>query len=356
MAVIITNNIENECKTLLSLYMDTSHIKKVILNNYPGLSETKQKNVPPKIKSYISQGIKFYEETDDSILAAPLTLFYSILNFSKAIFYMNRPNESIAHAHGLSFKGNDDDSISELGATFAKVDTKGTFVNLVKVTGDHISKGDVLIAKDIFAQLPELCNVYALRYLEEPNVFLMQKHISNNEYFKLIYQTDRTKPIDFTLPLSNRFLISTMGTSTNVFLSEACSQKDFENSTYTDVYGNYYLTCGLKDTAGYHKISKIVLLYYCYYIFSMLVRYNPEKWIQFCDTSDSSIINKLVIDLRREMLVEVLQWLSGKQYIFATKIDAQQEDLDISDLWEKLKTEMLRDKFISGKNPLAFLE
>ncbi len=353
MAVIITNNIENECKTLLSLYMDTSHIKKVILNNYPGLSETKQKNVPPKIKSYISQGIKFYEETDDSILAAPLTLFYSILNFSKAIFYINRPNESIANAHGLSFKGND--SLPELGATCAKVDSNGTFVNLVKVTGDHISKEDTLIAKDIFAQLPELCNVYALRYLEEPNVYLMQKHVSNNEYYKLIYQTERTKHIDFTLPSSNGLLISTMGTSTNVFLSEACSQKDFENSTYMDVYGNYYLTCGMKDADGYHKISKIVLLYYCYYIFSMLVRYDPEKWRQFCDTSDSSIINKLVIDLRREMLVEVLQWLSGKQYIFATKMDVQQEDLDISDLWEKLKKEILRDKIVSGKNPLASL-
>mgnify|MGYP001112008887 CR=1 FL=1 len=71
-----------------------------------------------------------------------------------------------------------------------------------------------------------------------------------------------------------------------------------------DIYGNIYCTNAISVNGRIVKISKIVNLYICYYAFSMLVRYHPEKWKAFCESSDIAIIRKLLINCRREMLVE----------------------------------------------------
>ena len=85
---------------------------------------------------------------------------------------------------------------------------------------------------------------------------------------------------------------------------------------YNDIYGNTYCTNAISINGRVVKMSKIVSLYLCYYAFSMLVRYHPEKWKAFCESSDIAIIRKLLINCRREMLVEVIQLLSGKEYSF----------------------------------------
>ena len=89
---------------------------------------------------------------------------------------------------------------------------------------------------------------------------------------------------------------------------------------YNDIYGNIYCTNAISVNGRIVKISKIVNLYICYYAFSMLVRYHPEKWKTFCESSDIAIIRKLLINCRREMLVEVIQLLSGKEYAFTTVV------------------------------------
>ena len=102
------------------------------------------------------------------------------------------------------------------------------------------------------------------------------------------------------------------------------------------------------------KISKIVNLYICYYAFSMLVRYHPEKWKTFCEASDIAIIRKLLINCRREMLVEVIQLLSGKEYAFTTVMEEMDAELDTSEVYKLVKEEAWREYKRTGRNTLIF--
>lgn len=101
MSIFITNNIEQECENLISMYTDIGYVKKRILQNYPNLSSAKQLSVAKKIKSHIDQANSFFEGTDDNVLTAPLTLFYAIQNYAKAIYLVNYPNLSLAGSHGI---------------------------------------------------------------------------------------------------------------------------------------------------------------------------------------------------------------------------------------------------------------
>lgn len=48
MSIFITNNIEQECENLISMYTDIGYVKKRILQNYPNLSSAKQLSVAKK--------------------------------------------------------------------------------------------------------------------------------------------------------------------------------------------------------------------------------------------------------------------------------------------------------------------
>ena len=99
-------------------------------------------------------------------------------------------------------------------------------------------------------------------------------------------------------------------------------------------------------------MSKIVSLYLCYYTFSMLVRYHPEKWKAFCESSDIAIIRKLLINCRREMLVEVIQLLSGKEYSFTTVMEEIDAELDA--VYKLVKEEAWREYKRTGRNTIIF--
>ena len=95
MSIFITNNIEQESANLISMYTDIGYVKKRILQSYPNLSLAKQASVAKKIKSHIDQANSFFEGTDDNVLTAPLTLFYAIQNYAKAIYLVNYYIKSI---------------------------------------------------------------------------------------------------------------------------------------------------------------------------------------------------------------------------------------------------------------------
>lgn len=89
-------------------------------------------------------------------------------------------------------------------------------------------------------------------------------------------------------------------------------------------------------------------------IVSMLVRYHPEKWKTFCESSDIAIIRKLLINCRREMLVEVIQLLSGKEYAFTTVMEEMDAELDASEVYKLVKEEAWREYKRTGRNTLIF--
>lgn len=359
MTIVITDNIERECVNLISLYQDSDYVQKALILHYSNLSAKKLKSVSEDVKSYIIQALDFLNKTDDQIFTAPLNLYYSIYNFAKAIYYLHYPNMTLAGSHGLKLKNETADGINEIGNVSVLVESSGAFDGLISVAGDNIIAGDTFTSKDIFSIIPELREAYALRYLEEPHVFLLRGYKDQSYRYDLIYQTDGAVDVihkNYFLPGSKDLLMQSSGTYCTVCRSEACTQEKFDDTTYVDVYGNRYLTIGIKKENESIKMSKIVAIYLSYYIFSMLARYYPEEWMRLCNGADSAIISKLVIDMRREMLVEVLQLLSAKEYVFETKLPIVESEMDPSGLWDLIKKEMLREKKRSGKNPLDFLK
>ena len=117
---------------------------------------------------------------------------------------------------------------------------------------------------------------------------------------------------------------------------------------------NTYCTNAISINGRAVKMSKIVCLYLCYYAFSMLVRYHPEKWKAFCESSDIAIIRKLLINCRREMLVDVIQLLSGKEYSFTTVMEEMDAELDASEVYNLVKEEAWREYKRTGRNTLIF--
>lgn len=359
MSTIITDNIGRECSNLISMFADASYIQKILPNHYENLSSNKLKSVSEDVKSYVVQALDFLNKTDDQIVTAPLTLYYSIYNFAKAIYYLHYPNMTLKGSHGLKLKNETADGIDEIGSVSVLFESSGAFSGLIDVTGDDVSIGDVFTCKDVFSIIPELREAYALRYFEEPRVYLMRSYQDPDYRYDLIFQTsDAANGLynDYSLPGSTGLLAQIVGDSCVVCQSEACTQDEFDKTTYLDVYGNRYLTIGIKKADVNIKMSKIVAIYLSYYMFSMFARYYPEEWMKICKSADAAIIRKLVVDMRREMLVEVLGLLSNESYTFETKLPAVESKMDTHELWEIIKKEMLHDKKISGRNPLDFLK
>lgn len=358
MPIIITDGIENECINHLSFYKDQNYVKQKILQNYPHLSEKKQTKVSQEIKSQITQALDFYETTNNNIRTAPLTLFYSLYNFAKAIFCINKPNLTLISGHGLVFDNEVARTTSEI-AELSAVVTKGVFKNLLEVTGDQIEVGDRVICKEITSVIPELCDVYSRRYQQESNVFLLRAHKNEPAFYDILTQTVDPHGLtgkDLSI-IAESGLHVFMEENKNcrggmIGVSEACSEELFEKVTYKDVFGNTYLTCGISINNERFKASKLMALYVCYYLFSMLVRYYPEKWMVICEKEDAAIIRKLVIGMRREMLVEVLQLLSGEKYTFASELHPQESKTSTRELLEDMRKEINRQRLCAGKPPL----
>lgn len=357
MNTIITNDIEQECLNLISMYTDIVYVKDRILQAYPHLSSEKQISVAKIIKSHIDQANSFFAGTNDNVLIAPLPLFYAIENFAKAIFLVNYPNLSLAGAHGLDFANVVSEQADEVGCIECKMTKKGTFGNLVTVTGDDLHAGDSFVMKDIFSIIPEIRETYYLRYFEESNVFLLRKIKNGTAEYELIFQDENIKNIrnrNFPIFKKNGLHLECDGQKCYVWKDITYSEGKDEQIFYSDIYGNAYCTDPIKVNGRAVKISKIVSLYLCYYAFSMLVRYYPDKWKVFCESSDIAIIRKLLINCRREMVVEVIQLLSGKKYFFATVLEEMDAGLDERRLFKLIKDEVRKEYKRTGRNPLMF--
>lgn len=357
MGIIISDSIEQDSLNLISLYTDTDYTKKRIIKAYGGLKPQRQTRVANLIKSFLDQANSFLLETDKNIFSAPLTLFYAINNYSKAVFYANIPNENIAGTHGIELADSDDEieKISSLGDIKLKVNFKGAFSSLVKVTGDDLKANDVIQLKDIFSLVPELRELYYARYAEEPNIFLLQPIGIKATSYEVYFQSDDIDAInrrDFSLMLNNSLHFKVSKTYGYVICDGNTTEERKRNAMYSDVFGNVYCTNGISVNSRRIKISKLVCLYICFYAFSMMVRYHPDNWKKFCDSVDVGIIKKLLINCRREMLVEVLQLLSGENYSFATKIYPIEDGLDGGEVLRVLKKELKQEKNMTGKNPL----
>jgi hypothetical protein len=304
MKKIISDNVEKECQNMITAFSDVNYIKNKIIEAYPHLSKEKQKTVPEDIRFYINQGLELYGVSDTSINTIPLTLFYALNNFVKAAYLLHFPNLSLTGSHGLELKQNElviCNSIDEIMVHFTN---RGTFENLLELTKEKIDLSGTILLKDIFSVIPELYNIYALIYSEEANVYLIQGKKGSTNTYKIFFQTNNYSEIshkDFSLLNSNGYHFYIQQDYDGVYGDLALTQDSWgkeDNVIYYDSHGNKYCTTGIKYGQEFIKLSKISSLYICYYVFSMLVRYYPTLWVNFCNLKEVSLINKLLTNIK----------------------------------------------------------
>lgn len=243
MNIFITNNIEQECLNLISMYTDIDYVQKRILQSYHNLSAEKQVSVSKDIKAHIDQADSFLKGTDDNVFTAPLTLFYAIQNYARAIFLVNYPNLSLAKSHGIDFDNVTAEAAKEIGDIKCKMIKSGTFGNLVAVTGDNLCAGDAFILKDIFSIIPELRETYYLRYFEEPNVFLLRKKRHCTSEYEMVLQSNNIKNIankDFSILEKNSFHLVLNENVGYIWKDANYSDEKGKQVIYNDIYGNLY--------------------------------------------------------------------------------------------------------------------
>ena len=272
-------------------------------------------------------------------------MFYSINNLSKAVYLTLYPNLTLANSHGISMSC-DPDTFVSLGGLEVSFNKKGTFSNLLYVTHDNLLAGEKIKLVDIFSIIPELIEIYHMRFQKSPRVFLTQK-IRDFSYKLFVREDDvlNNNLIDdfkilnkyglhISIPFDNYYFI---------YLDANYLKKYYDKCFVSDIYGNEYCSLGIEINGQHKIISKITSLYICYYAFSMLVRYHPDIWMKICESADTAIVRKLLSYCRKEMLVEVLQKLNNEEYSFATKLDSNFV-LDSREIYEMVKDEMKREK------------
>lgn len=356
MAIIISDNIEKECLNLISIYQDIDFIKNKILKAYSNLSKDKQISVSENIRFYINQGLELYSVSNTSINTIPLTLFYSLNNFAKAIYLLYYPNLSISGSHGLTLA--EAKTVSSIGDTIVHINKKGTFVNLNDVIGDPLFPNDAISLKELFSLLPELREIYYLIYEEEPNVFLLQGKKESDSFYNVFFQTTKEEFItckDLTLLKTNGYHLNTFNSYYGLQGELSLTTDGFgkeNNVLYYDIFGNKYCTTGIKIANSYVKLSKLNILYICLYVFSMYVRYYPDMWMKYCASKDNSIINKLVTNSKTTLLTEILQLLNQEHYSFTRKVELLENDLDYSDILKNLLKKIDEENHRRGKSIL----
>lgn len=348
MKVIIADDIINECCNMALLYTDTDYTSKQILKSSPNLSSDQAETISLDIKSYINQGIMFLKDSDENVFTSPLTLFYSLNNFTKAIFLLHEPNSTLSESHGLTLereKIKEDTNLSDVRVSVKK---NGTFCDLLKITKDEINLGDSFDLKNILSVIPEIIETFANRYHEEPNVFLLQEE-SQTTYKLMIHNVQDDEIIrkrDFSYPYNYGCHLNIVGNNSSMWIDERYIP-DRKCILY-DVYGNNYCSCGFEHNGKMMGISKITGLYMCYYTFSMLVRYYPETWSKICNSADIAIIRKLLIHCRKDMLAEVVRLLFDELYYFSTKIETKNIELDYDKIFEEIKDRERTERYRSG--------
>lgn len=372
---IVTDNIENKCINMISSFRDKDYVGNYVKKSYPKISSERKEMVQNEIISCISQAIDYYLATSTDIKTAPLTLFYSILNFTRAIVYLHKPNEEIKGKHGLTPYNSSINKDSGIGEVLVVVNSQGTFVELLRLMGDDILSQDKIRFKDVMSILPELLNEYEMVYHENPNNTLLRpldkgyvsalprkysESFSTREEFES-YINGCVGKVDCSFVGDNHihtecyFDYISKHIKLSVFMSEACREENIKRVTYMDVYGNQYLNFGLPKAGKRVYISKISALYISYFVLSTLVRYNAGPWLHFCNSADSTLIRTLVVNMKKEMLVEVLQLLTDEKYVFVNSLPKPEKELNIRDLCERMIEELEHQKYISNRSPLEGL-
>lgn len=356
---IITNDIEKECWDLLSIYEDVEYIKEKLLKQNPKIKKDTLNKASNEISFYIKQAEELYKASNDSIITSPLTLFYSLNNLVKATYLLKYPTKGIKASHGLAMN-NTDSSNYKLSELSVHINNSGTFNNLNELLGNNLPHNININLKDMFSVIPELASIYNLVYNEEPNVYLMTRNLDKSYEYKIILPNDNyeeTSKKNFKLLENNKvhltFGRNALGYGCHVY--KTLATENIDNVLEHDIYGNIFLTLGVIIEDNAIKVEQLNVIYIIMYAFSMEVRYRSYEWIDIINSKEKAIVKKSIDELKVKMLIYILKLIENNNFEFINKVDNYKEDIDYSELTEKILKEIKWQNRRSGHSVLRDL-
>lgn len=353
---IITNNIEKECWDLLSLYEDVEYVKEQIKLVKPDIKETTLKKVASEINLYIKQANELYNSNNDSIITSPLTLFYSLNNLVKAVYLLKYPTNGIKASHGLKLK-TESGITYKLNELFVHLNNSGTFYDLNKLLSSNLPIDIDISIDDVLKCIPELSSLYNLVYEKEANVYLMRKNLDNNYEYNILLPNNNYEQLedkDLGLLRENAFRLSfyqdLFGYHCNAY--KTAGTENVNNILEKDIYNNIYLVLGIPINNQIIKIHQLNAIYIIFYVFSMELRYRAYEWINIINSKEKAIIKKAIEELKVKMLVCILSLIMNDELEFTSKVENYRDDVDYSELTDKILDEIKRKNRIHGKSVL----
>lgn len=355
---VITNNIEKECWNILELYEDYEFVMNKLKKTKPNIKETTQKKISKEINFYFKQAEELYNASNGSIITCPLTLFYSLNNLVRGTYLIKNPSKGIAGSHGLE-KNDDSSGNKKLVDIVIKTNDSGTFAELNEMLNNNIPVGVEIKIGNILSIIPELSSTYYLTYDKEPNVYLLSKNIDEEEY-KIVLPRDtfnelKNKDLGLIKQTKAALTFGKNALGEAAIVSKKMVTENFENIIEYDLYHNRYITLGININGNVTRVEQLNAIYMLFYAYSMEVRYKASEWISIVESKEKAIIQKSINDLKIKMLICVISLLDDNDYEFINSNPDYKENIDYSELTDKVLSELRNRKITNGRSPLEGL-
>ena len=289
-----------------------------------------------QVNAFFTQGREYFNNASLADMSVkPLLLYYGVLSFSRGVILLKNPSkkeESLKQSHGLevvNWQETLNSGIQNVLELQVKA-TNGTFSELVeacpnkhlehcfyrpgktKIVVDHdlgdikfSSDDNLLRLDDLLSRLmqttfdykgitdrkPKWFPVIVTAFSTETHFALLSPHVIPDLEYLVDGKSVLLKPTHQSWP---NLPIDTIPQSSLVFRHEAgnAHQKKFPVFHHID---GHQTMIGILDFPNGDKLSEFFKLYLTSYIFGMLVRYYPSRWMELLRNSPGDFAQPLLL-------------------------------------------------------------
>lgn len=306
----------------LRLFESEYYSKQFLKEKYHDISDEELNKLTTTFTSNIKQAYEYYSAASSvSILTSPLLYYYGMMCLTNVLWASLNKNERIKQSHGLRSKSDGSDHI--LSNEYVTVLKEGSFPALHSCFSDFTIKQDTKIfIKDVFSVIPELKILFEKIYERSCCVKFTRDRLDYNHEELIPFREMLENNIDFfhqhNVPIYSGCNLDDISVI-DIIYDCVNDSTIFEYPLQKNLNGEIYFTFPIdvgNNVCAVPEASAHFIVMYC---LGMLVRYEPEKWLQIVSgklSSEINLINRFVEISKRKFPNIILNGLLGKEVQF----------------------------------------
>lgn len=352
MKIINLNNIYKELWELLGMFESKSYVCEKVSANFKEISVGELNLRIDTITSSIRQACEYFKASSKvSILTSPLLVNYGMINLAKALYYLTQEDitENYFSKHGANVCLDEYLSIADV-----KIEVKdfGTLISLGKCYNEKELQKKISLGT-LLAQVPDIAQLYEETY----NTYSKVLYSQPTKYGYNIFSTERDRLDIYDYLVNNNKDIFSKG----INISMVNKIQDYSFSIIQTMAGD--LSRNIIETNSnrtYINIEKdglrynqITISYLVIFVYSMLVRYQPNNWEKFIDNNFSKeyqLIDKSITSCKETFIIEITKLMINEDIKFIADRDNKYiEPTDLRQLYRKLKEIEKEENFVLNR-------